>query len=442
MKKIIYVSIFLLFAFLCIIPLFKKQSFVMINMGDSLTNGTQSGLKNVHEHTQKNGFVYLLAKQLRTKVSLDWNIPYLIKKDDGSKIRINSNEIPYNLGVDSSTIKQLMEQKTNSGNDLLDLLMSPIPKKINKEVSQLEAALYVAGLHPSKKIIFTLWTGNNDVLWSVINNYGTEITPKKINEYLNDTEAEHDLASVKRNLTYVVNKLKAVPNSHVFIGTLPYMTRPAFFFSKEDIERLSQYPNPNITALTNGESLGFGPFLTLAGSGIFGYTSSNKLANTYIAQLPETYKLSKDEIAIADKRIDEINNYIKSLEEKGKVSIVNTFEVFQSVYSNRVEIDGHKIYKTFGCGGFSFDAFHPSNTTHAMLANKFIKKINESLNLSIPMVDVKAIFVNDPYQDRDGDYFAPGPGAKIIGSETLTLFDCDDTNKNIIAPFISGKPCK
>ncbi|KPA19768.1 hypothetical protein MHK_000012, partial [Candidatus Magnetomorum sp. HK-1] len=201
-----------------------NPSFVMINMGDSLTNGTQSGLKNVHEHTQKNGFVNLLAGQLKTKISLDWSIPYLIKKSDGTKERKKADEIPYNLGVDSATIKQLIGEKTSSGNDLLDLLMSPIPEIVKKPVSQLEAALYVAGLHPDKKIIFTLWTGNNDVLWSVINNYGTEITPDKINAYLNDTEAQHDLISVKNNLTEVVNQLKAVPNSHIFIGTLPYMS--------------------------------------------------------------------------------------------------------------------------------------------------------------------------------------------------------------------------
>ncbi|KPA11222.1 Lipase, GDSL domain protein, partial [Candidatus Magnetomorum sp. HK-1] len=361
---------------------------------------------------------------------------------DGTKERKKADEIPYNLGVDSATIKQLIGEKTSSGNDLLDLLMSPIPEIVKKPVSQLEAALYVAGLHPDKKIIFTLWTGNNDVLWSVINNYGTEITPDKINAYLNDTEAQHDLISVKNNLTEVVNQLKAVPNSHIFIGTLPYMTRPAFFFSKEDIERLAQYPNPKITALADGESLGFGPFLTLAGSGIFGYTSSNALANGYIEQLPETYKLSREETAITDKRIDQINNHIKSLVENGKVTVVDTFEVFQSVYTNSVEINGHKIYKTFGCGGFSFDAFHPSNTTHAMLANKFIEKINESLNLSIPMIDIKKVFENDPYQDRDGDHFAPGPGIDIIGPETSALFDCDDTKKTIVAPFISRVLCK
>ena len=420
-----------------------KPAFVMINLGDSLTNGTQSGLQNVHEPTQKNGFVHLLADQLKTKVELQWSIPYLIKQADGTKSRKSPDEIPYNLGVDSSTIKQLMFEKTTD-NPLLNLLMSPIPTLVKKPVSQLEAALYVAGLHPDKKIIFTLWTGNNDVLWAVINNYGQEITESHIHAYLNNTDAQHDLNSVKNNLTEIVNQLKAVPGSHIFIGTLPYMTRPAFFFSKEDIERLAQFPNPNITALAEGESIGFGPFLHLASAGTFSAQSSNLTANAAISQLTDTHKLSLNEIAIVDERIDQINKHIQSLASPGKVTVVNTFSIFQKVYTNSVEINGHKIFKTFGCGGFSFDAFHPSNTTHAMLANVFIEKINESLNLSIPLINIQSIFEKDPYQDRDGDHFSPGPGADIVGSEVVhyQLFDCDDTNLTIGAPFITNIPCQ
>jgi len=427
-----------------------KPSFVMINLGDSLTNGTQSGLQNVHEPTQRNGFVHLLAEQLKTKVELEWSIPYL-KKNTGcppeglqyNLERISPDEIPYNLGVDSATIKQLIHEKTTD-NPLLKRLMAPIPNLVKKPVSQLEAALYVAGLHPDKKVIFTVWTGNNDVLWSVINNYGQEITEKQIKAYLNDTSAEHDLISVKNNLTHVVKKLKAIPGSHIFIGTLPYMTRPAFFFSKKDIERLTQFPNPKITALVEGESIGFGPFLHLANLGAFSAASNNETANAAISQLTDTHKLSPNEIAIVDERIDQINEHIQSLTSPGKVTVVNTFDIFQQIYENKVTIKGHQIYKTFGCGGFSFDAFHPSNTTHAMLANKFIEKINESLQLSIPLIDIKAVFDTDPYQDRDGDHFAPGPGDNIVGSEVLVykLFDCDDSNKSIGATFVTKLPCQ
>ena len=483
MKKLVYVSLItFLFAFIWIIPSsstingdlnndgdldlndaifglqvlagmrddIPKPSYVMINLGDSLTNGTQSGLKNVHEQTQRNGFVELLANQLRTKVALTWSNPYLKKNRE----RIDASVIPYNLGVDSSTIKDLMFTKTISNVSvgtnvppsqidvtLLSKLMAPIPIR-KGPVSQLEAALYVASLHPDQKIIFTLWIGSNDVLWAVINNYGTEITMEKINAYLNDTENQHDLNSVKNNLTNVVTQLKAVPNSHIFIGTLPKMTRPAFFFSKDDIERLAQFPNPDIN-LQADESIGLGPFLQLAGSGSFAATSSNLIANTALGSLADAHKLSPTERNLVDERINDINKHISTLQEAGKVTIVNTFEIFQTVYENILEINGHKIYKTFGCGGFSFDAFHPSNTTHALLANAFIEKINESLKLGIPPVDVKSIFENDPYQDRDGDHFSPGPGNELIGAELVPygLFDCDDSTKDIIAPFVSGKPC-
>ena len=39
-------------------------------------------------------------------------------------------------------------------------------------------------------------------------------------------------------------------------------------------------------------------------------------------------------------------------------------------------------------GLFSFDGVHPSNTGHAVVANEFIKVINEKYNASIPLVSV------------------------------------------------------
>ncbi|KPA12568.1 secreted protein containing Lipase, GDSL domain protein [Candidatus Magnetomorum sp. HK-1] len=419
----------------------EKKKIVLINLGDSLTNGAQSGVTNVHELTQRNSFAQLLADQLKKVAEVTWNNPYLIKSETGL-VKKDMDDVPYNLSVTLATIKDLMDVKTNSGNEIFTELLKPIPSLKGSEVTQLEAALYVAGLHPDKMKVFTLWIGSNDVLWSVINEFGTQITAENINAYLNDTTAEHDLNSVKNNLLEIINTLKTVENSHIFIGTLPYMSGTSFFFYKDDIERLAQFPNPVVTELPEGESLGFGPFIELAISGVLSKMSSNEYLNNAISQIVTVDEkiLSLSEKQIIDQRIDDINTYIKSLESPGKVTVVDTFQVFQAMYNNDLEIDEHQLKRIFGGGLFSLDAFHPTNTGHAFIANKFIESISQALDIAIPLVDILNVFQNDPYQDKDGDGFIVGPQADLIDPSIvgLGLTDCNDTDPSIIAPFISN----
>jgi len=422
----------------------EKKKVVLINLGDSLTNGAQSGVTNVCEETQKNSFAQLLADQLMKVADLTWDNPYLYKSETGL-VRKKDDIIPYNLSVTMATIKDLMEVKTNSDNEIFTQLLKPIPSHKGSDVTQLEAAQYLASLHADKLKIFTLWIGSNDVLWSVINEFGTKITADNINAYLNDTEGEHDLNSVKGNLLEIINTLKNIENSHIFIGTLPRMTGPSFFFYKNDIEQYAQFIEPVINELPDGEALGFGPFIQLGASGVLSKLASNDYLNNAIKEIviTDTNTLSVSEKQIVDQRINEINAYIKSLEIPGQVTVVDTFQLFEDMYNDQLVVGDHELKRVFGGGLFSLDAFHPSNTGHAFIANEFIKKINQALNVSIPPVDIVEIFKRDPYQDKDGDGFISGPNANFIDPSIigLGLTDCDDNNPEIIAPFVSGTLC-
>ena len=145
--------------------------------------------------------------------------------------------------------------------DLLDLLMAPVPEQKGEAVSQLEAAEYVAGLYPAQRKIFTLWVSANDVLSVVTDGNGTELTADAINAFLSDTAAGHDSETVKNGLAEIVNRLRAIPDSEIFIANLPDITGIAYLLNESDLERLATFSGADVTVLAEGQSVGFGPFL-------------------------------------------------------------------------------------------------------------------------------------------------------------------------------------
>jgi hypothetical protein len=71
----------------------------------------------------------------------------------------------------------------------------------------------------------------------------------------------------------------------------------------------------------------------------------------------------------------------------------------------------------------TFDGVHPGYTGQAFIANFALARINEALGLQAPLHDLSPILAADPYVDRDGDGWAPGPGYQASGqTELLFLF--------------------
>ena len=426
---------------------------VLINIGDSLTNGVQSGDHNVNEFTQLNSFTQLIANQMDQSAFLLWANPLLSVNGE----RKDWDIIPYNLGVSGATAKSLVEQKTNSGNDLMDKLLTPIPNLKGSEVSQIDAAEYIAGLYPGKQKVFTLWIGNNDVLGTVTAGGGTQITIDAINTFLSDTEAGHDIDSVLNNITIAVDRLKAIPDSHIFIGTLPNVTNIAFLFNEKDLERLAIFPNADVVVLEPGQSIGFGAFLNpvLPEQSIArALASNNEILNAVIAgtiAASDGFSLSSEEAKLIDSRIDAINAYIKNLADANPtITLVDTNGILKSVVKGEIVIGSETVTKTFGGGTFSLDGVHLSHTGYAFIANAFINAINSALGLNISETDLNSIWAADPYHDHDGDGYVPGPkntltispAQTIINPMLIPLSDCDDTNPDIVASYISGVPCQ
>ena len=408
---------------------------IFIALGDSYANGAQSG--RVNHTTQIHGYPQVIADQMSAVIDMPWGNPLL----DIEGRRLDAAQLPYNLGVSGATVQSLLTEKTGPGSDLNEL-MRPIPLESGDAVTQLEAAEYVSGLHSEKTLkIITLFIGGNDLLGAVIAGGGSELTEVQITAFLNDETKGHDLASVRRNLTTIVHRLTAIPNSHVFIATLPSVAAIAGLFSGDDIEKLATYTTPQVTALAPGESMGFGPLTGLGGLLASDDATLNAAIDGVLAAGGnDAFSLSASERALIDARTVAINDHIRQLAtDHPRVHLVAMQGFFASVFDGGVVVQGTPISRSYGGGLFSLDGFHPSHTGYALIADEFIKAINgESLIREIPRVDLATIQAGDPYHDRDGDGYLPGPSdSTTIDPNFISFMDCDDTDASIAAPFPS-----
>jgi lysophospholipase L1-like esterase len=62
-----------------------------------------------------------------------------------------------------------------------------------------------------------------------------------------------------------------------------------------------------------------------------------------------------------------------------------------------LDAQGDAVSLNYGGGFFTLDGLHPSNAGYALVANAFIAAFDKQYGLTIPPVDVHAIFLNDPF---------------------------------------------
>ena len=250
-------------------------SVVLVNLGDSLTAGAQSGIGNIHSGTQANSYAGNIAYQVLSLAyeDMEWNYPsmtvdieddvykndqfnrtyYRVKdKDADAEDPLEQYLVPYNLGVPGATIKDVLETTTTApvdgvANAMITELYHPIPEMVAQaaegdnyitgdrtEITQLEAALFLANQedNAAKLKLFTLWIGMEDTLGVVTENMGEDLSFATITQFL----ADH--ADYEADLYNIVNQLSSQEYSYVFIGTIPDVRTLGILFSRDDIEKM------------------------------------------------------------------------------------------------------------------------------------------------------------------------------------------------------------
>ena len=252
----------------------------------------------------------------------------------------------------------------------------------------------------------TLWIGNNDILA-----YATRggLFPITSSQQFSD------------NYNAILDSLSTT-GADIVLGNIPTVTYAAFFrtvgpgiglklqenqlpgmvyatssgFGSASVSDLFSY---NVLVLLTGSSAAefigdqTGAYYTLNGipvpSGVdinypFGLAPQNPFPNEFV--------LDPDEISIVNMTISAYNNIIESQAATRGLAYLDADDLIQKIGTTGLEYNGVNYTAEFVQGGFySLDGIHPTSQGYAVVANEFIKVINQKYNASIPLVDVSTI---------------------------------------------------
>jgi lysophospholipase L1-like esterase len=135
---------------------------------------------------------------------------------------------------------------------------------------------------------------------------------------------------------------------------------------------------------------------------------------------PDALVLDADEQANTAATVDAYNNIIFTTAAAHGFPVVDFNTFWNNLRAHGLTIAGQKFTPDYIAGGmFSLDGVHPSSRGYAILANQFIKVMNEKFGMGVPYVDVGTIpGLTAPLGKNQGDY-----GIPYIPHEAFADFD-------------------
>lgn len=109
--------------------------------------------------------------------------------------------------------------------------------------------------------------------------------------------------------------------------------------------------------------------------------------------IPHNFVLDAAEIQFARDRVAAFNAAIKNAVQanSSRVALVDVNAIFAEITNNGgITVDGITLTPT-PLSLFSLDGVHPTNRGHAVVANEFIKVINEKFGAKIPRINISSI---------------------------------------------------
>jgi hypothetical protein len=116
--------------------------------------------------------------------------------------------------------------------------------------------------------------------------------------------------------------------------------------------------------------------------------------------------LSPDELATIAERADRFNDKIREVADALDAPVVDINELFDDVAQNPPIVFGVPLTGEFLGGFFSLDGVHPSGIGHALVADRFIERMNEHYGWFIPRLNIfdwYVVLTTDPHMDWDQD---------------------------------------
>ncbi len=245
---------------------------------------------------------------------------------------------------------------------------------------------YLDHIKASKATFFTNWLGNNDVLgWStaggddeaVMDPNGISVPGLYLSQLSDLDEFRDKYDSV---LTAFGNMgAKGVCATLPDVTSIPYFNTVTLEAIGDDVW-IREGADTNVVRKATEEDL-----LLL--------TASDELANgmgkIQSKPLKHTVVLDKDEIAIVQNRTNEINAAIRTLTSQHGFALADMNQFMKTLTNTGLSFDGVDFSPVYIEGGlFSLDGVHPNSRGYAVIANEFIRVINDFYGSNLQPVAV------------------------------------------------------
>ena len=304
---------------------------------------------------------------------------------------------PDNLGIPGISVLSSVSALTNG---LAPYgLINPFYERLLTSTAEKATKDYVTYIAQKTPTFFTCWMGSNDVLTYATN--GGVISATNPFSNLTDTTRFGIGYRAILNTASKAGTVKGVVANIPNVANVPYFTTVAVPAVIASIKANTQLPNAAQASLYITTGTGTvreattGDLLLLTSSSVIGTTSSASplplgvgYSATLANPLPSQYVLDATELAAVQARTKELNTIIARTATKYKLGLADMNTFFNGIATNPVYIDATTNTTTFATGNlFSLDGVHPTPRGYAVIANEFIRVINQTYGASVPSVN-------------------------------------------------------
>lgn len=380
----------------------------LVVVGDSLAAGVENG--SLVDFQQEHGFAKVIARQMHVPLSLplvpypgapntsdlvDASFPPVIKPLPGYLVfpRLNPFEEVTDVAVPLQTVSDALNRKPNRSLKSSDetqlatnlVLGFPCPVLIPCPArTQVQQAV---ALRPTAILINI---GNNDILAPVTSGQLASILTSPI-------EQQAFFTQFATNYALLLQQLSAA-RAPFIIGNLPDVIETAFFIPVPKVAAELKLPVSDVTTLLGVNAT---DFITLSALPKVEAIVTNQVqgplpASCSATATPAPCVVTAQEAAAARAVVMQLNHIIVTEAAPYHAVMVDLFHLVDQLYVNGYTVGNRKLTSDFLGGLFSLDGIHPTNTGYAIMANEFIKAINQAFDLNVRSANVREIAERDP----------------------------------------------
>lgn len=246
----------------------------------------------------------------------------------------------------------------------------------------------------SKPSLVLFWVGSNDVLGMV--------TSQDVNDHTNINDFKSDYRAILRELKNTDAKIVA--------ANIPDITTVAYLIDPQNPPIMPTILKQLVIAPA-GVRVPATTYLEVASAALKG---SLKI----VTLTPDQY-LTQAQLSEIRAIVIEFNEAINSICSSQGIPLVDIYSVSTQWHNGGINVAGDHLTTKYLGGVYSLDGIHPTYTTHALIANMFINRINQEFGTELPQVDVNAVYNFDPNQQYKGQ----APASSISSIEGEINFD-------------------